>query len=146
MTTLWWFRGPRHFPPSVFRSCALRMSRSRSATITSVCRFIFYTLMRWYVSDDPLFFPKCHHILHVLRRRWFCVISQKGRVVQWEFGHHVSCILCRFSRGRVDSRFPCRCSFLPITDFTFLFALHLERFYLTTVPFSVWLTLGNTHL
>ena len=67
-----------------------------------------------------------------LRRRWFCVISQKGRVVQWELGHtcaHVSCTLCRFSRGRVHIRFPCRCSFLPITDYTFLFALHLERFY-----------------
>ena len=34
---------------------------------------------------------------------------------------------------------------LPITDSTFLFALHLERFYLTTVPFSVWLTFG-THI
>ena len=90
---------------------------------------LFYTLMTWYVSHDPAF-PSFPTFFMFATTMVLCNFSERTRCSVGASSHLRTCFLyvVLFHSWTCAFSFPLPLYF-PIADSTFLFALHLERFY-----------------
>ena len=108
---------------------------------------VFYTLMRWYVSHDPVCFPCVPTICMFATTMLLCNFSERTRCSVGAWSHLRTCFLyvvAVFLCGRVHFRFPCRCIFCRLLIPLSCLRCTWSDFILTAVPFSVWETPWET--